>query len=90
MWRLGLFVAALAFFGSGCQDDQDACRAFCRIAADCLRCGPAADVDQCRDRCEALSIDEKKALGDCATDCANVRACPVFQAHPDLNPCRVQ
>ncbi len=78
---LGLGVAS-------CTDDQDACREFCRKAAECLQCGSTADVDRCKQTCYDLSIDEKKALGDCAVDCPNIMACPAFQAHPELNPCR--
>ncbi len=83
-----LFLGLVAGGTAGCQDDQDACREFCRMAAECLECGATADVDRCRSRCEDLSIEEKKSLAGCAQDCANVRACPAFQAHPELNPCR--
>ena len=93
-WRrwTGIALVALSLgmgFGAGaCTDDQDACREFCRMATECLGCGATADVDQCRSQCESLSIEEKKALANCAQDCANVRACPTFQAHPELNPGR--
>ena len=88
-WLLGLSVFLLVGTASvSCTDDRDACREFCRKAAECLQCGATADVDACRQTCYDLSIDEKKALGNCATDCENVMACPAFTTHPELNPCR--
>lgn len=91
--RLFIAVSALllvlsAFF-CGCNDEKDLCREFCRKAAECLGCGgTTADIDGCKSTCVSLSVDEKKALSDCAADCPNMRACQYFMTYPNLNPCR--
>ena len=82
-------LIALSTLQAGCTDDQDLCHVFCDKAASCLGCGgTTADIDQCRQQCVSLSIDEKKSLSDCAQDCYNIRACPALAAHPKLNPCK--
>jgi len=82
-------MVTLSCFQPGCTDDQDLCHVFCDKAASCLGCGGAtAHIDQCRQQCVSLSIDEKKGLSDCAQDCYNIRACPALTAHPQLNPCK--
>jgi hypothetical protein len=82
----GLLLATTAT----CTDDQDLCKAFCQQAAECLECGgTTANLDRCYDVCSNdLTIEEKKGLSSCTQDCANMRSCPAFTAHPDLNPCR--
>jgi hypothetical protein len=85
---LPLTVAFAAPFLSGCTDEQDICKAFCRKAAECLQCGSTANLERCQSVCVDMSIDDKKALGDCTEDCMIMRTCPAFTQHPDLNPCR--
>jgi len=85
-----VFFVTTGFLATvSCTDDKDACKVFCDEAAKCLECGgPTADLDRCYDVCINLTIEEKKSLSNCATDCVNMRSCWAFTTYPDLNPCR--
>lgn len=84
---LVLFFGALGVAISGCFDESDACRAYCEKAAECLDCGGNVSLEQCQNDCMDLSIDQKKKLGDCATDCANIYACRDLTGFQPPTPC---
>ena len=82
-----VLCGVLGALSAGCFDESDACRAYCEKAAECLDCGGNISLDQCQNQCLDLSIDEKKALGDCATDCPNIYACRDLTGFQPPTPC---
>ena len=85
---LVLAATFTVYVHQGCTSKQDACKAFCLKAAECLQCGSTANLERCQDTCYDLSIEDSKSLSDCTNDCMVMRTCPVMIQNPDLNPCR--
>ena len=80
-------LPALSLGQASCYGEADACRDFCEMAANCLDCGGNISLDQCKNECLSLSINQKKALANCAKDCLNIYACEQMVGFRPPNPC---